>query len=67
MFNFGNGAKTIIGIIGAVATFIVVVTGKLSDGFQLADIEVILGAFSALMLAVGLGHKAIKIENLLKK
>lgn len=67
MFNFGNGAKTIIGIIGAVATFIVVVTGKLSDGFQLADVEVILGAFSALMLAVGLGHKAIKIENILKK
>lgn len=59
-----NGKKTIIGIISGVATFVLVVTGVLENGFQIADLEVIFGGFSALMVAIGLGHK---LEKLLKK
>lgn len=62
-----NGFKTVIGIIAGVATFILLVCNQLSDGFQVADVEVIAGGFSALMVAIGLTHKAQKIENALKK
>lgn len=67
MLDWLNGYKTIIGTVGAVATFVLVVTNSLQDGFQFADVEVILAGFSALMIAIGLGHKAAKIEDLLKK
>jgi len=65
--NWFDGKKTVIGILGAVATFVLVVTNSLQDGFQFADVNVILGGFSALMIAIGLGHKAEKILNVLKK
>ena len=67
MFNWLSGYKTIIGIIGAIATFVLVITNVLSDGFQFTDFEVIIGGFSALMIAIGLGHKASKILDALKK
>ena len=70
MFNWLTGYKSIIGIIGAVATFVLVCCNALADGFQFADVEVLLGAFSALMLAFGLTAKAIDIQKsiaLLKK
>ena len=62
-----NGKKTVIGVIGAVATFVLVVTQSLADGFQSGDLNIIIGGFSALMIAIGLGHKAEKIETALKK
>ena len=65
--KFFDGKKTIIGKIGATAAFITLVANQLSDGFQMADYEPILIGFSALMLAIGLGHKVEKIEALLKK
>lgn len=65
--KFFDGKKTTIGKIGAVATFIVVLTNALADGFQSADIQIVLAAFSAMMLAIGLGHKAEKILDALKK
>lgn len=67
MFGWINGLKTILGMIAAVATFILLVCNKLGDGFQYADVDIILAGFSAMMLALGLGHKAIKIEDSLKK
>ena len=67
MFNFLKGYKSIIGCIGAIATFIVVVCTALIDGFQMGDVAVIVGGFSALMLALGLTGKAIAIQNALKK
>ena len=67
MFDFLKGYKSIIGCIGAVATFIVVVCTALADGFQMGDVAVIMGGFSALMLALGLTGKAIEIQNALKK
>ena len=67
ILNFLKGYKSIIGCIGAIATFIVVVCTALADGFQMGDVSVTLGGFSALMLALGLTGKAIAIENALKK
>lgn len=62
-----DGKKTLIGIIGGVATFVLLVTNALQDGFQYADIQIILGGFSALLIAIGLGHKAEKILEAVKK
>lgn len=62
----GNG-KTLLGLLGGIATFVLVLTNALKDGFQLADVELIIGGFSALMIAIGLGHKAEKILTALKK
>lgn len=62
-----DGKKTLIGIIGALATFVLVVTNTLQDGFQFADVEIILGGFSALMIAIGLAHKAEKTLEAIKK
>lgn len=62
MFNWLDGYKSILGIIGAVATFVLVVVKALQDGFQFTDVEVILGAASALMLAIGWTGKQIKIQ-----
>lgn len=67
VFGFLNGYKTLIGSVAAVATFVLFVCGVLSDGFQFADIEGIGTAFSAMMIALGLGHKAAKIEAAIKK
>lgn len=65
--NWLDGKKTLIGIISGIATFILVITGALQDGFQVSDLQVILGGFSALMVAIGLGHKADKVMTALKK
>lgn len=65
--NWFNGKKTVLGILSGTATFVLVVTSALQDGFQFTDVEVILGGFSALMIAIGLGHKAEKIIEALKK
>lgn len=67
ILNFLKGYKSIIGCIGAVAAFIVLVCNQLGDGFQFSDVEAILAGFSALMLALGLTAKAAAIENALKK
>lgn len=67
LFGWLSGYKTIIGTIGAVATFVLVVCNALLDGVQYADLQTIIGAFSALMIAIGLGHKAAKIESIIKK
>ena len=67
-FVFINGKKSYIGMIGAVATFIAFSCNVLGDGVQLpADFEAIGGAFSAMMLALGFGHKLKKIEEASKK
>lgn len=65
--KFLDGKKTAIGLIGAVATFVMVVIECLMDGFAYSDVQIIVGAFSALMVAIGLGHKAAKIEEMAKK
>lgn len=67
LFGFLNGYKTVIGLIGAVAAFVVLVCNALIDGFQFSDVQTILTGFSAMMVAIGLGHKAAKIESILKK
>lgn len=67
LFGWLDGSKTVIGMIAAVATFVLLVCNQLGDGFQFTDVEPVLAGFSALMLALGLGHKAIKIETTLKK
>lgn len=63
ILTLGKGSRSIIGLVGAVATFIVVVTTALSDGFQLADATIILGGFSALMLAIGWTGKLAGLEK----
>lgn len=63
IFNFLKGYKSIIGCIGAVATFVVVVCTAISDGFQLADATVIMAGFSALMLAIGWTGKLVGMEK----
>ena len=65
--KFLNGKKTALGTISGIATFVLVVTQVLADGFQFADLNIIMGGFSALMIAIGLGHKAKKVEDLIKK
>lgn len=65
--NFLKGSRSVIGCVGAVAAFVVLVCKQLGDGFQIADIEAILVGFSAMMLAIGLTGKAIAIENAAKK
>ena len=67
VFEFLKGYKSILGCIGATATFVAVVCASLSDGFQFADIQTIGAGFSALLLAWGLTGKAIDIQNSLKK
>ena len=67
LFGWLSGYKTIIGIVSGIATFILLVCNSLADGLQSSDFEVIIGGFSVLMVAIGLGHKALKIETLLKK
>ena len=63
--SFLDGKKSVLGVIGATGTLLVVVFNSLSDGFQVADLQVLIGAASAWLLAVGLTHKAIKIEDML--
>lgn len=67
MFNFLNGYKTVLGVIAGIAAFVLVITKALSDGFQFADVEVILAGLSALLVAIGLGSKAERILSALKK
>ena len=67
ILNILKGKKSVIGCIGAIAAFIVLIANKLGDGFQFSDVEAILAGFSALMLAIGLTGKAIDIQNSLKK
>lgn len=67
MVNWANGYKTIAGIVGAVATFVLVVINALNDGFQPVDFQVILGGISVLLVAIGLASKAERILNFLKK
>ena len=62
----GNG-KTLLGWLGGLATFTLVVVKALQDGFQFSDIEVIVGGASALLATLGLAHKAEKILDGLKK
>lgn len=62
-----DGKKTLIGVISGVAAFVLVVTGTLQDGFQIVDLKIILEGFGALMIAIGLGHKAEKILDAIKK
>ena len=62
----GNG-KTLLGFLGGIATFVLVVVNALQDGFQFGDVEIIVAGFSALMVILGLGHKAEKILGALKK
>lgn len=71
MFDFVNkmlnGYKTQLGMVGATVAFIGVVVGLLQDGVSLADWQPFITAVSAWLLAIGLGHKAQKIETALKK
>lgn len=62
-----DGKKTVLGLIGATATLVLVIVDALKDGLSSGDVQVLVGAVSAWLVAVGLGHKASKIENLLKK
>lgn len=67
LLNLLKGKKSVIGCIGAIATFVVVFCNQLGDGFQFSDVQTILAGFSALMLALGLTGKAVDIQNALKK
>lgn len=65
--KFLDGKKTAIGLIGATATLLSLIVENIMDGFTYNDVQVIVGAFSAYMVAIGLGHKAAKIEEMAKK
>jgi len=67
MFGFLKGYRSIIGCIGAVASFIALVATQLIDGFQLTDVQVILAGFSALALAIGWTGKLTNLEETVKK
>lgn len=67
LFGFLKGYKSIIGCVGSVATFVALVCTRLSDGFQLQDIEVIMAGFSALMLALGWTGKLMNMEKTVVK
>lgn len=62
-----NGKKTILGIFAGIVAFLSTLSEVLSDGIQVADLNVIMAGVSALLVAIGLGHKAQKIEETLKK
>ena len=63
----GSG-KTLLGFIGGVATFVLVVVTALSDGLQWqADLQTIGAGLSALLVVLGLAHKAERILGFLKK
>ena len=63
ILGFLKGYKSIIGCVGAVATFIVVICTALADGFQLADATVVMAGFSAMMLAIGWTGKLQNLEK----
>lgn len=71
MFDFVNkmlnGYKTKLGMVGATAAFVSLLVAILSDGIQVGDWQPFITGLSAWLLAVGLGHKASKIEALLGK
>ena len=67
ILNFWKGSKSVIGVIGAIAAFVVLITTQLSDGFQVTDIQAILAGFSAMMLAIGWTGKLANLENESKK
>ena len=67
MFNWANGYKTVAGIVSGIAAFVVVVADALKDGFAIGDIKVILAGASALLIAIGLGSKAQRLLDALKK
>ena len=59
----GSG-KTMLGFLGAVATFVLVVVNALSDGLQWqADVQTIGAGLSALLIVLGLGHKLEKLKK----
>ena len=60
-----DGKKTIISGIGAFGVFLSVTASQLADGFQVADIQPILIALSAVMAIFGFGGKLQKIINVL--
>lgn len=62
-----GGGKTLLAFIGGVATFALVVVNALSDGFQFPDLQVIGAGLAALLAVLGLGHKAERILEALKK
>lgn len=63
ILTLGKGTRSIIGLVGAVATFVVLICNQLSDGFQLTDVQNILAGFSALMLAIGWTGKLAGLEK----
>jgi hypothetical protein len=63
ILNLGKGSRSIIGLVGAVATFIVLVCNQLGDGFQVSDLQSLLAGFSALMLAIGWTGKLVGMEK----
>ena len=71
MFDFINkmtsGYKTQLGMVAATVAFLGVILNLILDGVQIADWQPFITALSAWLLAVGLGHKAQKIEGFLKK
>lgn len=67
MLNFLKGYKSKIGCVGAIATFIALVSSQLVDGFQLSDAQPIMLGFSALMLAIGWTGKLVGMEKTVKK
>ena len=64
--KFLDGKKTIIAGISAALTALALAIGSLSDGLQLADLQVWGGAITAIMTIFGLGGKLQKIINALK-
>ena len=62
-----DGKKTWLGLVGATATLLLVLVEAIGDGIQTSDFQILIGAVSAWLVAVGLGHKASKIEAILKK
>ncbi len=62
-----NGKKTVIAGIAAVANAVHLIAQSLADGFQTGDLNIIGTQIVVVMGIIGLGHKAKKIEDLLKK
>ena len=65
--NFLDGKKSIIGMIGATATFVAAIVAIVADGVVVEDFALMGAAFSAWSVVMGFGHKLKKIEAFLKK
>lgn len=69
--NLWLSSKTfVLGVIGGIATFALLVVNSLKDGFQTSDITIIVAGLSALLAVFGLkneNNKLLQATDIAKK